>query len=91
MSDQSNHAMLSKRAHAAMFCDGCGCLLTAADDEAGECTQCRTSLPPLRRLLFKIANSCYDDYITSKLHDAQLIRWFELNLGDVRLAWRLLR
>lgn len=71
-------------------CQKCDALLTSADDEEGACTQCGDGLPPLRALLVKIGNSCHESYVYSQESDLRAIQWFDLNLGDVRLARRLL-
>lgn len=74
-----------------LFCSNCQASLSSADDEAGRCTQCDRKLPALRRLLLKIAAAYPDDPGTSDLDDEQPAHDPQLDLGDVRLAWRLLR
>lgn len=71
-------------------CDDCDALLTSADDEAGCCTQCERPLPRLRRLLLKVAAASTHDPGESDLDDEQPVRTVTLDLGDVRLARRLL-
>lgn len=72
-------------------CENCDALLTEADDEQGVCIQCGDGIPPLRALLTKIAGSCHESYASSRVPDEQAVWNYNLNLGDVRLARRLLR
>lgn len=83
---------LNLKANAAqfIFCLRCNAELTSADDEMSRCTQCKAKLPPMRRLLIKIGDSYINDPGTSDLDDKQPVS-VSMDLGDVRLAWRLLR
>lgn len=71
-------------------CKGCDALPTSADDEMSCCTQCEHRLPPLRRLLTKIATAHTYDPGETDLDDEQPVT-VGIDLGDVRLARRLLQ